>query len=182
MSDINDILENSSNPFDSLKNVFVDTSTLEGKRVEIMKLYYLENRFSIPSDTLLDLNYDGLKDYVIRYYAQSGTGIKNRVYVYIYNNKFNTYNLDTLLTYLPNPTFYIENKKITGFYIGHGSGSGVKLEWIKNQWTPTKKFEVEFEKDSSKWKITYPIIKRTIIQIRPYEMIPPNDILESNIK
>jgi len=172
-----------TDPYDSLAKVFVDTTSLKGKRESIMNTFLIENRPSSPDyDTLFDLTYDGFDDYIIGYYGQSGTGIKNRVKVYFFDIKNNCYVLNEQLSRLPNPTFYIQQKKITGFYIGSGAGGGGQLEWINNKWTTTKEFHVDNEDDSTKWVINYPLKNKSETEIRLYEMIPPQDILETNIK
>jgi hypothetical protein len=178
---IEDTLETST--YDSLANAFVDTTTLKGKREWIMNHFLIDNDLVSPDyDTLFDITYDDYKDYVIGYYGRTGTGIKNRVNVYFFNSEQNCYILNEQLSDLPNPTFYIKLKKITGFYIGNGGGGGGRLEWINDKWTTTKEFDVRNGGDSTKWKISYPIKKKTQIIIRPYQMIPPKDILETNIK
>jgi len=148
-----------------------------------MNHFLLENGLVSPDyDTLFDLTYDDLDDYIIGYYGKSGTGIKNRVNVYIYNQKRQCYMLDEQLSNLPNPTFYIKQKKITGFHIGNGGGGGQRLEWINKKWTMTKEFEVDKDGDTTKWKISYPLKKKNEVVVRPYQMIPPNEILETDIK
>ena len=172
-----------SDTFDSLARAYVDTSTLQGKRSSIMNQFLLENGLVSPEyDTLFDLTYDGHKDFVVGYYGKSGTGIKNRVHIYLFNQKRHCYILDEQLSALPNPTFYIKQKKITAFYIGNGGGGGGRLEWINNHWTTTKEFEVDKDGDSTKWNISYPLKKKKEIIVRPFQMIPPEEILETGIK
>jgi len=172
-----------SDTYDSLAKTPVDTSTLLGKRSWLMNQFLLENGLVSPDyDTLFDLTYDGLDDYIIGYYGKSGTGIKNRVNVYIYSQKRHFYMLDEQLSNLPNPTFYIKQKKITGFYIGNGGGVGQRLEWINKKWTITKEFEVDKDGDTTKWKISYPLKKKKEVVVRPFQMIPPKEILETDIK
>lgn len=163
---------------DSLKNI--DTSTLAGKRQYILN-HYLTETFhgDFERDTLFDLNYDGAKDYVLHVYGQCGTGIKAGVEVYLYDQKHRHYIHDSTLSAIRNPTFYIDKKKITGFYLGHGAGSGMKLEWKKGKWTCTKSFEVDNQMDSSKWIIHYPLTNQTETLIGPYQMIPPKELLET---
>jgi hypothetical protein len=172
-----------SDAYDSLARAPIDTSTLQGKRSWLMNQFLLENGLVSPDyDTLIDLTYDGQKDYIIGYYGKSGTGIKNRVNVYLFNPKRHSYILDEKLSNLPNPTFYIKQKKITGFYIGNGGGGGSKLEWINNKWTLTKEFDVDKDGDTTKWKISYPSKNKKDVIVRPFQMIPPVEILETEIK
>jgi hypothetical protein len=169
--------------YDSLAKAYVDTSTLKGKREWIMNHFLIENTPSSSDyDTLFDITYDGFKDYVIGYYGQAGTGIKNRVKVFFYDPKNNCYILNEQLSDLPNPTFYIKQKKITGFYIGNGGGGGGRLEWLNGKWTTTKEFDVDKEGDTTKWIISYPLKRKNEIIVRPFQMIPPKDILETDIK
>ena len=172
-----------SDTYDSLARAYVDTSTLQGKQSWLMNQFLIENGLASPDyDTLFDLTYDGLKDYIIGYYGKSGTGIKNRTKVYLFNPKRHCYILDEQLSDLPNPTFYIKQKKITGFYIGNGGGHGSRLEWINNKWKTTKEFDVDKEGDTTKWKISYPIKRKKETIVRQFQMIPPEIILETNIK
>lgn len=171
-----------SDTFDSLARVYVDTTTLPGKRNWLMNQFLIENGLASPEyDSLLDLTYDGHKDFVVGYYGKSGTGIKNRVKVYLFNPKRQCYILDEQLSGLPNPTFYIKEKKITGFYIGIGGGGGGRLEWISNKWTTTKEFNVDKDGDTTKWNISYPLKRKTEVIVRPFQMIPPEEILETSI-
>jgi hypothetical protein len=160
-----------------------DTSTLAGKRKWILDSFDIANKITSPEyDTVLDLNYDGHIDYVIGYYGQSGTGIKNGVDVFIYDQRSGRYIYDEELSSLPNPTFYINQKKITWFYLGNGGGNGGRIQWRKGQWISTKEFDVTFERDSTKWKIFYPLSKKSIVIYKPYQFIPPEDILETGVK
>lgn len=79
-----------------------------------------------------------------------------------------------------NPTFYIKQKKITEFYIGNGGGNGSKLKWIDKKWIVTKMFDVDYQINI--WKITYPLEMKTENITRPFQMIPPKEILETKIK
>lgn len=156
---------------------------MKAKSQKLLKEFNEESKItSADSDTLIDLNYDNIKDFVIGYYGQSGTGIKNKIRVYLYDIKKHNYVLNEQLSDLSNPTFYIDQKKITEFYIGNGGGSGSKLEWNDEEWTVTKMFEVDQNEIKTIWKITYPLQKKKEYFAKPYEMIPPKDILETNVK
>ena len=169
--------------FDSIANVQIDTSTLDGKRQKIMNTFIIEQSpAQADFDTLFDINYDGYKDYLIGYYGLSGTGIKNRVKTYFYNPKNNSYLLNKTLSDLSNLTFYIDRKKITGFYIGHGGGGGTQLEWINNDWIVTKEFGVSNNGGETKWYISYPLKGKELIISKPFQCIPPKEILETDIK
>jgi hypothetical protein len=177
-----EIVIQEADSYDSLANAKIDTTTLKGKREFIMNHFLIENRPSSPDcDTLFDLNYDGEKDYVICYYGQAGNGIKNRIQVFLYNKKFNGYIYNEQLSALPNPSFYIKQKKITSFYIA-GHGSGRRLEWINGKWTQTKVFEVDNQEPETVWEIEYPLTKKKEKIRHPFQMIPPKEILETDIK
>jgi hypothetical protein len=177
----NDERSLATDPYDSLANIQIDTTTLQGKRQWIMNQFLIEEPLLIY-DTLFDLTYDGFEDYVIGYYGKAGTGIKNRVIIYFYDPANSSYILNDQLSDLLNPTFYIKQKKITGFYLANGGGDGSKLEWLNKKWTLTKEFYVSNEGDSTKWNINYPLRKKSEVKMRPYEWIPPQDILETNYK
>ena len=165
------------------QNRKVDEAILKAKSQKLLKAFNAESKItSADYNNLIDLNYDNVKDFVIGYYGQSGSGIKNKVRVYLYDIKKHDYVLNNQLSDLSNPTFYIEQKKITEFYIGNGGGSGSQLEWVNGKWIATKMFEVDENEIKTVWKITYPLKKKTEYLARPYQMIPPKDILETNVK
>lgn len=178
--------DSSLSAYDSLRNVKVDTTTLAGKRAHIMNQFYIENDLVSPDyDTLFDLTYDKNPDYVIGYYGRSGTGYKNRIKVYLYDKRSNTYQLSEQLSGLVNPTFLITKKRLTGFYLGNGGGGGIQLDWVNNKWVTSKKFSVmanHKNTDSTIWIIEYPLNKKTKKVIRPYRMVPPGDILENKLR
>jgi len=161
----------------------VDETILKSKSQKLLKGFNAESKItSADYDTLIDLNYDNIKDFVIGYYGQSGSGIKNKVMVFIYDNKKHDYVLDKQLSDLSNPTFYIDKKTITEFYIGNGGGSGSKLEWINRKWIVTKAFDVDKNEIKTVWKVTYPLKQKTEYFAKQFESIPPNDILETKFK
>jgi len=169
---------------DTAMSAKIDTSTPDGQ-LRYIKAKFIEDGYgAYQYDTLIDLNYDGYPDYVIGLYGMAGNGIKNGVQVYLYDPKSKRYEESEQLSNMPNPTFYLREKKITTFYIA-GSGSGSRLEWIKDKWTETKTFEVDHDdKDYLKavvWTITYPLRGKKDTVMRPFEMIPPADILESSL-
>ncbi len=168
--------------FDSLLQTEIDTSTLEGKRIQIMQEFALFNSPSAPDyDTLFDLNYDGYLDYVIGYYGQSGTGLKNRISVHLFNPKNNNYLKDSLLSSIANPSFYLEEKMLTGFYFGNGGGSGEQLNWIDKKWTITKTISacsVDYP-DSATWNIHYPVSGLNEVILDLYRGIPLNAVLKN---
>lgn len=167
--------------YDSLKTALVDTTTLAGKREFILNQFLISNEPHGPDfDTLFDLNYDQFEDYVIGFTYPSGTGIKNGIEVYLYNKTGNSYLHDSLLSDLANPSFYLDDKMITGFYLGHGGGHGVQLERIKNKWVATKRFSVSYDENKqSIWYITLPLTGKKTEILHQYEDVPPEEILRN---
>ena len=168
--------------FDSLLQAEIDTSTLAGKRIEIMQEFAVFNSPSGPDyDTLFDLNYDGYLDYVIGYYGQSGTGLKNRISVHLFDPKNNKYQEDSLLSSIANPSFYLKDKMLTGFYFGNGGGNGEQLNWIDEEWMVTKTISacsVDYP-DSAKWNIHNLISGDDEIVLDLYRGIPLNSVLRN---
>lgn len=158
-----------------------DTSTPEGKR-QWFKISLLKelDPSGINYDTLLDLDYDGHPDYLIAYYAQAGTGIKNGIEVYLYNPDKENYRYNEMLSGIRNPSFFLNEKKITGFYLANGAGGGEMYRFIKGQWTITKEFYVDNNGDSSVWEIFYPQTNKMVKIVKPYAMVPPQDILPTD--
>jgi len=169
---------------DSLSNLKIDTSTLKGKRENILRNFLKDHPINGPDhDSLIDLNFDGYSDYLIFYYGLAGTGLKYMMQVYLYNKRIKSYIIDRQLSDIRNPTFYLKERKITGFYIGNGGGDGEKLEWIDTSWVTTKRFSVNRNGDDSVyWKISYPLRHIKDSLFGPYQMIPPQKVLESNVK
>lgn len=163
--------------FKALKDLKIDTSTLEGKRKYILEYVAIENG-ATEYDTLVDLNYDGNNDYVIGVYGQCGTGFKNGVVVYLLNTNADCYIKDTVITGLPNPTFYLKQKKITSFYLGGGGGAGERLELINGIWVVTKRFNVSNDTENTIWEIEYPLKGKKEVYRHSYQMLPPENVLE----
>lgn len=165
---------------DSMQQLSFDTSSQEGCAQKLLNDFNIRNYPMIAgADTLFDLNYDGRKDLIIRYYTLAGTGIKNRIEAYPWSEKENHFIYDSLLSSVPNPSFYIKQKTITGFYIGLGGGDGIKLKWKNQHWDTATYFL--FENRESKTFVTETIYpeKKTSLFSRPLFMIPPEDLLEN---
>jgi hypothetical protein len=80
-------------------------------------------------DTLIDLNGDNCKDLLIEYYGESGTGLKNRIKVYLYDKSKKDFLLCKQLDYLANPSFYFDTKIVAGYYLANGGGNATKMKW-----------------------------------------------------
>jgi hypothetical protein len=168
-------------PRDSIAAMYIDTGSLKGKRQYILREFQLNHVSGPMYDSLFDVNYDGTPDYIIGYYGESGTGIKNRIEVYAQDAKTERYIYDEQLSGVPNPTFYLKKKKITGFYIPMGSGHGEQLEWLGHKWIVTMEFDVDNLEENSVWEISYPLTGRKKEVRMAYQMIPPQEIMETNI-
>ena len=81
------------------------------------------------SDTLIDLNNDHYMDVLIEYYGASGTGLKNRVQVFLYNPSRNKFKECEQLSGLANPIFYFNKGIVTVYYVANGGGDATKLKW-----------------------------------------------------
>ncbi len=81
------------------------------------------------SDTLIDLNGDGYADILIEYYGLSGSGLKNRIEVHLYDKKTGKFIYHEQLSSIVNPTFYFFEREVTGYYIAVSGGGAVRLLW-----------------------------------------------------
>jgi hypothetical protein len=78
-------------------------------------------------DTLLDVNGDGMKDYLINWYGNIGCCLKNFYAVYLYQPQTGTFS--EMYTFI-NPTFSAKEKVIRGVEYGHpGETSMYKYRW-----------------------------------------------------
>ncbi len=105
-------------------------------------------------DTLIDLNGDRYKDILIEYYGASGTGLKNRIQVFLYNPSQNKFKECEQLSGLANPTFYLSKKIITGYYVANGGGYATKLKWNHLKLDTIEYFDIEVN-NSNKGPVTF---------------------------
>jgi hypothetical protein len=166
---------------DSIALLKIDTSTPEGKRQAILRKLTLHYSFAMSecSDTLFDLNFDRHADLVVRHYGTMGTGLKNFIDVYLYDPQSEQYIFDQQLSDLRNPSFYLEKKKITEFYIGYGAGDGNELEWINGKWITTRTISVFNNAENTLWMITDPRGSDTAQIALPFQMVPPRKVLRN---
>jgi hypothetical protein len=106
-----------------------DTKTLRRKGAKLLADLKESNDYAIRfgKDTLIDLNGDGNSDLLIEYYKAAGTGLKNAVDIYPYNNKSNRFLTKPIE--LPNPTFDFTNNTVVSYYVGCGGGYATELRW-----------------------------------------------------
>ena len=109
---------------------FGQTSSIEKQAQKIISQLKGNGEYPVDAmDTLIDLNGDGFKDLLIEYYGAAGTGLKNRITVYLYDEAKKKLKSCETLNDLANPTFYFKNKIVVGYYIANGGGSATKLKW-----------------------------------------------------
>lgn len=170
---------------DSIFTFRLDTYYLEKKRNEIMNQFILSYPSASPeSDTLLDINFDGYDDYLIYYTAAAGVGLKNATEVYLYHKSWKGYANDSLLSSLPNLSFFPEKKMITTFYIGYEQGSGRQFNWIDKEWKETKHFAVSNDNGRGRWFISSfpdgdPSSRGIMKHFSEFSMIPPPEVLQT---
>lgn len=144
---------------DSMIGVKFDSSTIEGKAKHIVNLFNIdmcEKMMCSSGDSLLDLNYDGFKDLVIYFYYAAGTGMKNGMKAYLFNKKSMNFEWDSVLSSLQNPSFYLKDKEITAFYIGHGGGNASLYGWKNNKWDVSKYYTFRPDRNNKGnpcWKV-----------------------------
>ena len=107
----------------------INTTTPEGKAAQL--LANLKDSIDYAAfwgkDTLIDLNGDGHRDLLLEFYGSSGTGLKNRVNIYLFNNKKLRFLKEPID--LPNPTFNFRNNTIVSYYVANGGGYATELKW-----------------------------------------------------
>jgi hypothetical protein len=94
-------------------------------------------------DTVIDINGDRAKDLLIEFYGSAGSGLKNRIIVYLYDNIKKKLTTCETLNCLANPTFYIDKKIVAGYYIANGGGYAAKLKWRGLQLDTLEHIEVD---------------------------------------
>ena len=106
-----------------------DTKSLRDKAAKLIQELRDSNDYAIRvgKDTLIDLNGDRYSDVLIEYYGSAGTGLKNAVHIYLYNNKTKRFIKEPVN--LPNPTFYFRTNTVVSYYIGNGAGSAEEFRW-----------------------------------------------------
>lgn len=175
------ILSEEDKILDSLKGLKFDTTNYLGK------ISYLKNQlgiqyypFGYDRDTLFDINYDGKKDLIFFVFALAGTGLKQGMEAYIFSPEHRCFVRDSLLSSVRNPSFFLDKKKITGFYLANGGGYCNELRYKKGRWVETKIVDVSNDNDIVDWKITnLESGKKTVIK-ESYFGIPPKEVLETN--
>jgi hypothetical protein len=121
-------------------------SVLEKKaKILLSKLKSTGEYSSTGKDTMMDLNGDHYIDILIEYYGLAGTGLKNRIEVYLYNHPAKKFTRCEQLCELCNPTFYFNKKIVVGYYIGMSGGDAAKLKWNGLRLDSLEKIEVDIQ-------------------------------------
>ena len=111
-----------------------------------------ENMFS--KYELMDLNYDNHNDLII-YRFGCGTGPLTIIDVYYCNPQTGKFVYDNQLSEVTNPSFYLSDSLITGFYIGHGGGNCISIKWNGENWKIYETITIEpSEIENLEWKVT----------------------------
>ncbi len=133
------------------KSLFGQTITIKKQAQSIISRLKSTGEYSTDAkDTLIDLNGDNFKDILIEYYGASGTGLKNRIRVFLYNNSLKKFRPCEQLNNLGNPTFYFDKKIIVGYYVASGGGSATKFKWNGLRLDTLEQIDVEvFNKNNS---------------------------------
>jgi RHS repeat-associated protein len=131
---------------------------------------------------LLDLNYDKKLDLVL-YFSGNGSGPLKKIKVFIYDSTKDKFELNKQLSLVENPSFYLSDTTITGFYIGHGGGYGINLKWNSLYWDTIEylKFYPAFD-NTAKWEVdvyNYNLNKINKIKVENYQ-VPGNKLLRNN--
>ena len=133
--------------------------------------------------TKIDLNYDKKEDIVVSYVNTPNYGGPDYLIDSIFINQGNNcYTRDTLLPFLgaSNPSFFINQNKITIFCLFKNDGYGSQYEWIGNKWIETKRLIVKNEGKNSRWFVSDLQNKKENIIIAPYNYFPPDNVLKVN--
>lgn len=163
---------------DSIRAIEIDTSNLEGKRHFLLREFNLSiYPMGALYDTLIDMNYDSKLDYVIGTHPMSGSGESMEVFLYDQADK--CYIKDIVLSYLMNPSLYLDEKRISSFYMGYGSGKGEEYEWSGHEWVKMVAMSMVNHGNSTVWKITDLASGDEKEVALPYQNVPPQEVLKN---
>ena len=89
-----------------------------------------EGMSSFLGDTIMDINGDKVKDYILFSYPSSGCCLANTDEIHLYNNQNDAFEGGMRVL---NPTYSPKEKIIRGVEYGHpGEGGIYKLKWVNN--------------------------------------------------
>lgn len=140
--------------------VFIDIYSKKGNQYERL-LAHQEHINSYVSDTIRDINGDGLRDFVVNIYGSTGCCLKAFSYVYLIRQDQESFSKQIEFI---NPTFSPKEKLIRGVCYGHpGETELYKYQW-KGEGVDTVEF-VYYEKNSKDQKTGLVISSN----VRPYD-------------
>lgn len=124
-----------------------------------LKIDYKQSALVDPRDTLIDVNGDGLNDFIVKWYPSSGCCLANINDVFL--NKRSSKGFSDKIELL-NPNFYPNDRIIRGVDYGHpGKVSLYKYKW-NNYAIDTIEFITPYFKDKRKFiKSKKPVYKPT---------------------
>lgn len=153
-------------------------SSLKKKAEKIIAVLKDSGEYAMGAkDTLIDLNGDRYLDLLIEYYGGSGTGLKNRITVFLYDSSKKQFRDCGQLNYLGNPTFYFKKKEVAGYYIALGGDSATQLKWNGLKLDTLEYIEVEVLGNSADFffRLTsrdYKTKKKTIQRMKTLKLPP----------
>lgn len=132
---------------DNKKNVLIKRKRTWDEIIDIYKVdtnfnlvqikHKVQSNMTYVNDSIYDINGDGYKDYVLKWYPNSGCCLANTYDVSLYNKK-NT-NLNKEIEFI-NPTFFVKEKIIRGFTYGQPND----VDLYKYRWNKYKIDTIEY--------------------------------------
>ena len=126
-------------------------------------LKHIESNMTFTKDTIIDVNKDGKKDFLVNWYGSSGCCLKNFYNVYLYQK--NNIEFSKSFEFI-NPTFSPNEKLIRGVCYGHPG----ETEMYKYKWNGINVDTIEYisyEKDVKGIKTGKIIQSKKIIYDKP---------------
>jgi hypothetical protein len=125
-------------------NVYIDIFLFEDNKL-INVLNRIEWKMTYESDTFMDVNGDGYKDFVLNWYGMNGNWLKNFSDVYVFRKQSGDF--QNFINFY-NPSFYPLEKKVIGIYYGApGQVDMYKYQWIKDTALEVEKLSLEIKND-----------------------------------
>ena len=112
---------------DRLVNIKETITESERKKLRdsiILNIESLNDEYCITRDTLLDVNYDGELDFIVKTYGKQGSVKETGMLVYPFSKTDNNYIYSSDLSKIKNPEIDLENKTIVGYSLSESGGTG----------------------------------------------------------
>ena len=133
--------------------VYINVRSTSDSTIQFPFDMKVEYSLSQPVFGLLDINDDGYLDLICQYYGLNGTGEKNLIDVYEYNNETKSYN-DSCWT-LWNPSFYYDQGILTEYYYGLGGGGASKYRIKDGQIRLIERIHMDITYENQKFLVYY---------------------------